>query len=84
MSVFCPIDAIIVDTSAFYNEQFDFIGAQDSILPSLFEIIKEKKISLISHPILRAEIKKHIADSEVISKLTNFKTAIKRYKSTLE
>ena len=84
MSVFCPIDAIIIDTSAFYKEQFDFIGAQDSILPSLFEVIKEKKISLISHPILRAEIKKHIADSEVISKLANFKTAIKKYKSTLE
>ena len=84
MSVFCPIDAIIIDTSAFYNEQFDFIGAQDSILPSLFEVIKEKKITLISHPILRAEIKKHIADSEVISKLSHFKAAIKKYKSALE
>lgn len=84
MGVYCPIDAIIVDTSAFYNEQFDFVGAQDSILPSLFEIINEKKISLITHPILRSEIKKHIADSEVISKLSNFKTAIKKYKGTLE
>ena len=84
MGVYCPIDAIIVDTSAFYNEQFDFIGAQDSILPSLFEIINEKKISLITHPILRSEIIKHIADSEVISKLSNFKTAIKKYKGTLE
>ena len=84
MGVYCPINAIIVDTSAFYNEQFDFIGAQDSILPSLFEIINEKKISLITHPILRSEIKKHIADSEVISKISNFKTAIKKYKGTLE
>jgi len=84
MSVFCPIDAIIIDTSAFYKEQFDFIGAQDPILPSFFEVIKEKKISLISHPILREEIKKHIANSEVINKLSNFKTAIKKYKNTLQ
>lgn len=76
MSVYSPFDAVIVDTSAFCKEQLDFIGLQNAILPSFFEMLEEKRIVLLTHPILLEETKKHIAESEVITKLSNLKMAM--------
>lgn len=83
MGVYFPFDAVIVDTSAFCKEQLDFIGLQNAILPSFFEMLDEKRVALLTHPILQEEIKRHIAKSEVITKLANLKSAIKKYKNIL-
>lgn len=77
------IDAVIIDTSAFVVEQCDFIGLSSAILPSLFSLLEERKIELLSHSILYEEVKKHIYSSVLLEKLSNLKTAITRYKNVL-
>lgn len=75
------IDAVIIDTSAFVAEQCDFIGLSSAILPSLFNLLEEREIDLLSHPILHEEIKKHISSSVLLEKLLNLKKAITKYKN---
>ena len=77
------IDAVIIDTSAFVAEQCDFIGLSSAILPSLFNLLEEREIDLLSHPILHEEIKKHISSSVLLEKLLNLKKAITKYKNVL-
>lgn len=77
------IDAVIIDTSAFVAEQCDFTGLSSAILPSLFNLLEEQKIQLLSHPVLHEEVKKHIINSVLLEKLSNLKTAITRYKNVL-
>lgn len=83
MGVYSPFDAVIVDTSVFCKEQLDFIGLQNEILPSFFQMLEEKGIVLLTHPILLEETRKHIAESEVINKLSNLKMAMKKYRNML-
>lgn len=83
MGVYSPFDAVIVDTSVFCKEQLDFIGLQNEILPSFFQMLEEKGIALLTHPILLEETRKHIAESEVINKLSNLKMAMKKYRNML-
>lgn len=59
------ISLVLIDTSAFTRANSDFLGLNNSLLPSLFEAIKEKGIKLLSHPILDKEIQKHIEDSSI-------------------
>jgi len=77
------IDAVIIDTSAFVTEQCDFMGLSSAMLPSLFNLLEEKKIVLLSHPILQEEIKKHTKNSALLEKLINLKKSIARYKAVL-
>ncbi|MDO4730602.1 MAG: PIN domain-containing protein [Clostridia bacterium] len=80
MGAWSPIDAVIVDTSAYHKEQCDFIGVYNKILLAFFDLLKERKIILLSHPVLQGEIKKHIGESELISKLSNLKVLLRKYK----
>lgn len=77
------INVVIIDTSAYVREQCDFLGLNSSILPSLFELLSSNGISLLSHPILVEEIKKHINCSAIIEKLDHAKTSLSKYKNVL-
>ena len=57
MHIWSPIDAVIVDTSAYHREQCDFIGIYNKILPAFFDLIDERNILLLTHPVLDGEIK---------------------------
>lgn len=83
MGIMSPIDAVIVDTCIFHKEQCDFLGIQNPILPAFLDMLNEKRIKLLSHPVLYEEIKEHISKSEVINKLSNLKTSLRKYKNTL-
>lgn len=83
MGIISPIDAVIVDTSAFHKEQCDFLGIQNQILPAFFSMLNKKKIKLLSHPVLCEEIKRHISESEIINKLSNLKASLRKYKNFL-
>lgn len=77
------IDAVIIDTSAYMNEQSDFIGLNSAILPSLFQLLEKRNITLLAHEILNKEIIKNIHESELINKLSYLKETIKKYKTVL-
>ena len=77
------INVVIIDTSAYVREQCDFLGLNSSILPSLFELLSSKGISLLSHPILVEEIKKHINCSSIIERLDHAKASLSKYKNIL-
>jgi len=57
------ITTILVDTCAFQHANSDFIGIYSKLLPSFYAAIDEKKMLLLTHPILEKEIEKHIEDS---------------------
>jgi hypothetical protein len=59
------------------------MGLNSKMLPSLFSLLKKKRITLLSHPILNEEVRKHIRFSPLIEKLSHLKTAITKYKSIL-
>lgn len=83
MGIVSPIDAVIIDTSAFHKEQCDFLGIQNPIVPAFFNMLNEKRIKILSHPVLNQEIKKHVSESEIINRLSNLKTALRKYKDIL-
>ena len=45
------IDAVLIDTSALESKQFDFLGIRGEIVPAFFDLIKQKGITLLSHPV---------------------------------
>lgn len=63
------IDAVLVDTSVYHKKQCDFEGITNSIIPMLLQLLRANNIKLLSHPILMREIKKHIGQSELISRM---------------
>lgn len=77
------IDAVIVDTSAYMNEQCDFMGLNSEILPSFFQLLYKRQIILLTHEILNKEVIKNIHESELIKKLSYLKDSIKKYKTVL-
>ncbi len=60
------ITTVIVDTSAFYIADSDFLGINSELLPSFFAALAEKNILLLTHPVLDGEIQKHIPDSPLV------------------
>lgn len=76
---FC-FDAVIIDTSALENFQFDFCGWTTKTLPSFFDFLKEQNIHLLSHPVLDGEIKKHIVHSQLLEKINGLQQNIQRNK----
>lgn len=67
------ISLIIIDTSSFEKEQFDFISAKSASVVALFEMIKAKDIKLLAHPILDREIRIHLINSGIITSIDRLK-----------
>ena len=59
------IDAVMIDTSAYHKKQCDFEGITNSIIPMLLQLLEANDITLLTHPVLEKEIKKHIGESEL-------------------
>lgn len=78
------IDAVMIDTSAYHKKQCDFAGITNSIIPMLLQLLRANNIKLLAHPILTKEIKKHIGQSELISRVDNFQAALKKYNKQLQ
>ena len=75
------VSLIIVDTSSFEKEQFDFISAKSASVVSLFELLKSKDIKLLVHPVLDREIRKHIKDSGVFKSVEKLKNILSQMKN---
>mgnify|MGYP004679080087 CR=1 FL=1 len=73
------IDAVMIDTSIYHKNRCDFEGITRSIIPMLLQLLEANNITLLTHPVLESEIRKHIGESELVSKLRNFQTSIKKY-----
>ena len=63
------IDAVLVDTSAFVRLNCDFCGVTHSVIPMFFELLSDNEIKLLTHPVLHGEIKKHIKESSLVTKV---------------
>lgn len=62
------IDAVIIDTSALEAKQFDFLGITSEVVPAFYDLLRQKDIKLLSHPVLQGEVKKHILFSDLIKR----------------
>lgn len=78
------IDAVIVDTSALEAKQFDFLGISSEAVPAFYDLLHHKKITLLSHPILSGEIKKHILSSDLAKRPDELQKTFARNKTVLE
>jgi hypothetical protein len=76
--MYFSFDAVIVDTSALENYQFDFCGWTTKTLPSFFSFLKEQKIGLLNHPVLDGEIKKHILHSSLLERINGLQQSFRR------
>ena len=73
------IDAVMIDTSIYHKNRCDFEGITRSIIPMLLQLLEANNITLLTHPVLESEIKKHIGESELVSRIRNFQSSIKKY-----
>lgn len=73
------IDAVMIDTSIYHKNQCDFEGITKSIIPMLLQLLEANDITLLTHPVLESEIKKYIGESELVSRIRNFQSSIKKY-----
>ena len=76
---FC-FNAVIIDTSALENYQFDYCGWTTKTLPSFFSYLKEQKIKVLNHPVLDGEVKKHIAHCTLIERVKGLQQSFQRNK----
>jgi len=76
------VNTVIVDTSSFISEQCDFLGMESKLIPSFFQLLGERGIELLSHPILISEGKQHIPDC-IPEKFARLKKSLLRYKDCL-
>ena len=77
------ITAVMIDTSAYHNWQCDFSGMTTAMIPTFLRLMTSNHIPVLSHPILDAEARKHIEESEIIKKTQNLTNAIKKSKGVL-
>ncbi len=75
------IDAVIIDTSALEAKQFDFLGITSEVVPAFYDLIQQKDIKLLSHPVLQGEIKKHILYSELAKRPEELQKSFTRNKA---
>ena len=61
------ITAVLIDTSAYYNRQFDFSGINSAMIPTFLRLLESNHISILRHPILDDEIRKNIQDSHFVT-----------------
>lgn len=78
------IDAVMIDTSAYHKNQCDFEGVTNSIIPMLLQLLAANDIVLLTHPVLENEIKKHIKESELVTRIGNLQTSLKKYNRQLQ
>lgn len=78
------IDAVMIDTSVYHKNQCDFEGITKSIIPMLLQLLEANNITLLTHPVLESEIKKHIGESELVSRIGNLQTSLKKYNKQLQ
>lgn len=87
MSVSNLVNCILIDTNAFDAKQNDFDGRFDPIIPSLLKVIKTSGLTLLSHPVLLGETKRHILGNEDKSfekRSDNAIAAIKKHRDILK
>lgn len=78
------IDAVMIDTSIYHKNQCDFRGITKSIIPMLLQLLEANNITLLTHPVLESEIKKHIGESELVSRIGNLQTSLRKYNKQLQ
>lgn len=78
------ITLVLVDTCAYRDANSDFPGILKRLLPSFFSTVKEKRIVLLTHPILENEIYKHIEDSGLYKDYQALVTQLNRCNETLK
>jgi len=77
------ITAVMIDTSAYHNRQCDFAGMTTAMIPTFLRLMESNHIPVLSHPILDAEVRKHLNESEIIKKTQNLIDALKKSKGIL-
>ncbi len=77
------IDAVMIDTSIYHKNQCDIGGITKSIIPMLLQLLEANNITLLTHPVLESEIKKHIGESELVSRIGNLQTSLRKYNKQL-
>lgn len=77
------IDAVIIDTSALEAKQFDFLGITSEVVPAFYDLLRQKDIKLLSHPVLQGEVKKHILFSDLIKRPEELQKSFTRNKAVL-
>lgn len=78
------IDAVMIDTSIYHKNQCDFGGITKSIIPMMLQLLEANNITLLTHPVLESEIKKHIGESELVSRIGNLQTSLRKYNKQLQ
>lgn len=78
------VDAVMIDTSAYHKNQCDFEGVTNSIIPMLLRLLVANNIILLTHPILESEIKKHINESELVTRIGHLQTSLRKYNRQLQ
>lgn len=78
------ITAVLVDTVAYHNRQCDFSGITSAMIPTFLRLLESNHISILSHPILDNEIRKHIKESQILERTRNLCEAVKKSKGVLK
>lgn len=63
----------LIDTNIFVRNNSDFIGIRSTKLPSLFETLRLKEITLLQSDIIDQEVKKHISESTLVKESIKLK-----------
>ena len=79
-----PITAVLIDTSAYHNRQCDFAGFTSAMIPTFLRLLQSNHISILSHPILDNEIRKHIRDSQIVERTRELCKHINKCKGVLK
>lgn len=79
-----PITAVLIDTVAYHNRQCDFGGITSAMIPTFLRLLESNHISVLSHPILDNEIRKHIKESQIVERTRNLCEAVKKSKGVLK
>lgn len=69
----------MIDTSIYRKNQCDFEGITKSIIPMLLQLLQANNITLLTHPVLESEIKKHIGESELVSRIGHLQASLRKY-----
>lgn len=78
-----PINAVLIDTSAFHNRQCDFAGITSEMIPMFLRLLESNHIPILSHPVLDNEIRKHIKESQIVERTREFCRHVKKCKGIL-
>jgi len=77
------ITAVLIDTSAYHNRQCDFAGIMSAMIPTFLRLMETNHITVLSHPILDSEIRKHIYESDIVSRAEKLCKTIQKNKAIM-